>query len=173
MRTQLCREAIELKDFNCYGMSSGASSEVKLASKFCREKAPYLEMQSTKSITAIRVIQDPIIQGRVLEMIKNALDQGIDPRTGEKFKRNKVGVVTTPMIKWMIEWATTGKKPAYIKRGSEPKTKPICLKRIESLTIDIMACKKDLRTGDFVLHRETMDKVMKFYEECLCKAASQ
>lgn len=160
MRTQLCREAIELRDFNCYGMSKGASSEVKLASKFCRDRAPYLDLQSTKSITAVRVIQDPIIQGRVLEMIKSALEIGEDPRTGEKFVKNKVGVITTPMIKWMIEYATTGIKPEYVPRGSNPKSD------VTAIVDEIIACKLDRRIGGYLISEELMEKLRATRQPC-------
>ena len=160
MRTQLCREAIELRDFNCYGMSKGASSEVKMASKFCRDRAPYLEMQSTKSITAVRVIQDPIIQGKVLEMIKSALETGEDPRTGEKFVKNMVGVITTPMIKWMVEYATTGVKPEYIPRGSQPKSD------VTAIVDEIIACKLDRRLGGYLISEDLMNKLRAMREPC-------
>lgn len=134
-------------------MSKGASSEVKMASKFCRDRAPYLEMQSTKSITAVRVIQDPIIQGKVLEMIKSALETGEDPRTGEKFVKNMVGVITTPMIKWMIEYAITGTKPEYVKRGSHPKSD------VTAIVDEIISCKLDRRLGGYLISEDLMNKL--------------
>lgn len=134
-------------------MSKGASSEVKMASKFCRDRAPYLEMQSTKSITAVRVIQDPIIQGKVLEMIKSALETGEDPRTGEKFVKNMVGVITTPMIKWMIEYAITGTKPEYVKRGSQPKSD------VTAIVDEIISCKLDRRLGGYLISEDLMNKL--------------
>ena len=170
MRTQGCREMIDWVQLHCHGLSKDAVGEVKSASKFCKERAPYLELQTTGSVNAIRVIKDPIIQGKVLQMVKDALESKIDPRTGEKFKQNLVGVITTPMIKWMILYAETGEKPPYVPRGSQRKT--IDAKELMGIMAEVMKAKEDRRTGEYIIPQTTMQRLVSF-NEVLCKAVSQ
>ena len=170
MRTQGCREMIDWVQLHCHGLSKDAVGEVKSASKFCKERAPYLELQTTKSVNAIRVIKDPIIQGKVLQMVKDALETKIDPRTGEKFRQNLVGVITTPMIKWMIEYAETGEKPIYIPRGSQKKS--IDASDLMDIISELLTAREDRRTGEYIIPKSTMKRLISF-NEVLCKAVSQ
>lgn len=173
MRTQGCRDQIDWVQMHCHGLSEDAVAEVKAASKFCKERAPYLELQTTKSVNAIRTIKDPIIQGKVLQMVKEALESKTDPRTGDKLPLNLVGAITTPMVKWMIQYAETGERPLYIRRGHEPKSQLIALAPVTDLFNEIISAKEDRRTGDFVICQATMTKIKTFYQENLCKATSQ
>ncbi len=120
MRTQSCRKQIDWVKLHCQGtLSDSAVENVKKATEFVEKKAPYLEMESTEAVNAIRTIEDPIIQGRVLQKVKDAINNNRDPRTGNKLHtRNKI---TRPMVKWLEEWARTGKKPSYRSPGSVTK----------------------------------------------------
>lgn len=161
MRTQGCRDQIDWVQTHCHGLSKEAISEVKNASKFVRERAPYLELQTTRSVNAIRTIKDPIIQGKVLEMVKEALKEGVDPRTGERFRcKNNIGAITTPLIKWMVEYATTGVKPEYIPRGSQPKSD------VTAIVDEIIACKLDRRLGGYLISEDLMNKLRSMREPC-------
>ena len=170
MRTQGCRDMIDWVQLNCHGLSKDAVSEVKAAGKFCKERAPYLELQATKSINAIRTIKDPIIQGKVLQMVKDAIETKKDPRTGEKLKQNVVGVITTPMVKWMIRYAETGEKPLYTPRGS--RKREIDVTEFMNVISDVLKAKPDRRTGDYIIPQTTMQRLVSF-NEVLCKAVSQ
>ena len=154
MRTQGCRDSIDWVEQHCHGLSKEGINEVKTASKFVRDRAPYLDLQSTRAITTVRTIQDPIIQGKVLQMIKQALETKTDPRNGDKLQLNLVGVITTPMIKWMILWAETGEKPPYIRRGSAAN-----LGDVTAILVELATLKQDRRTGDYVVTLPLMEKI--------------
>lgn len=173
MRTQGCRDQIDWVQLHCHGLSKEAVSEVKFASKFCKEHAPYLELQTTKSVNAIRTIKDPIIQGRVLEMVKHALDEKADPRTGDKFSKNTVGAITTPMIKWMIEYAGTGIKPAYVPRGQHVPREELNGVDVLPLIDEIITCKLDRKIGQYLISEELMTKIKTFREVHTCNPASR
>lgn len=154
MRTQGCRDSIDWVEQHCHGLSKDGIQEVKAASKFVRERAPYLDLQSTRAITRIRTILDPIIQGKVLQMVKTALETKTDPRNGDKFPLNLVGAITEPMIKWMIGYAESGEKPAYARRGTATN-----FAEAARLLQELTTLKKDLRTGDYILSDPTMEKI--------------
>ncbi len=112
MRTQGCREKIDWVRANCGGnMSAEAVEKVKKASEFVRKKAPYLEMVATDVVNELRAIEDPIIQGKVLSMAKEAIETKRDPRTGKAMKHG----LSRPMALWLIEYAKTGKRPVVVK----------------------------------------------------------
>lgn len=119
MRSQKCREMIEWTTTHCHDLSPDAVSKVKHAFKFVAEKAPYLENESTATVHKIRTIKDPIVQGDVLKIVKKALEENTDPRTGDKL-RSSGSKITTPMVNWIIKWVETGEKPPYVKRGTIP-----------------------------------------------------
>lgn len=159
MRTQGCRDTIDWVLINCHGLSPNAAAEVKLAGKFCKERAPYLELQSTKAINAIRVIKDPIVQGKVLEKAKEAIETKTDPRTGGKL--HDVAGVTTPMVEWLIQWVETGVKPTYMPR--KPKsTNGIDATDIMPIIDEILAIKMDRKVGSYPLPEETRAKIKTF-----------
>lgn len=167
MRTQGCRDMIDWVEQHCHGLSKDGIASVKAASKFCKERAPYLELQSTRSVNMIRTIQDPIVQGDVLKMVKTALETKVDPRTGESLhNKNLVGAITTPMVAWMIEYAETGVKPAYVRRGSA-KTPELDISELATLLDELMRTKEDKRTGDYVLTRAMMEKIKGLYSKVL------
>lgn len=159
MRLQNCREAIDWVLINCHHLSPDAAAEVKLASKFCKERAPYLEMQSTKAVNAIRVIKDPIIQGKVLEKVKEAIETRIDPRNGASLPT--VAGVTSPMIGWIIQWMETGEKPTYVPR--KPKSvNGIDATDILPLIDEILAIKMDRKVGSYPMSEGIRAKIKTF-----------
>ena len=157
MRTQGCRDAIDWVEVHCHGLSKDSVSMVKAVSKFVKERAPYLALQTTKSINTIRTINDPIIQGKVLEMVKAVLSEKIDPRTGEKLASNTVGVITTPMVKWMIQYAETGEKPPYEKRGHNPKSDDVT--PMLAALDELLSLKFDRRAGGYFVPHSNMVKI--------------
>lgn len=173
MRTQGCRDQIDWVEMHCHGLSKDAISEVKAASKFVKERAPYLELQTTASITAVRTIKDPIILGKVLQMVKDALAEKCDPRTGDKFTRNLVGVITTPMIKWMIQYAETGEKPPYIRRGSRPKRDGYNEIEVLAIMDELLATKIDRRAGVYPVTEELYSKIRTIREKISCSPVLQ
>ncbi len=135
-------------------MSAAAADKVKKASEFVRKKAPYLEMVSTDVVHELRTIEDPIVQGKVLSMVKEAITTKKDPRTGKHLKHG----LTRPMILWLIEYAKTGKKPPITKNRAQ----------IE-LTKENAEILRVMREGGIELCRkrgnaDTAYKIEKFYE---------
>lgn len=154
-KSDWCRKNMDRVNAECYGgeLSTDTLRDTKLAIEFTK-RAPFLELQSTKSVNTIRTIKDPIVQGKVLEMVKAALIEGKDPRTSEKFNRKKGAFcITTPLIKWMIEYAITGTKPEYVKRGSQPKSD------VTAIVDEIISCKLDRRLGGYLISEELMNKL--------------
>ena len=170
MRTQGCRDTIDWVLINCHGLSPNAAAEVKLAGRFCRERAPYLELQSTKAINAIRVIKDPIIQGKVLEIVKTAIEIKTDPRTGTKL--HDVAGVTTPMVQWILQWVETGTKPTYIPRTTT-NSPGIQSKDIMPLVDKICLVKFDRKIGQYLVSEELMEEIKAFKAVHTCNQASQ
>ena len=170
MRTQGCRDTIDWVLINCHGLSPNAAAEVKLAGRFCRERAPYLELQSTKAINAIRVIKDPITQGKVLEKVKEAIETKIDPRTGAKL--HDVAGVTTPMVQWILQWVETGTKPTYIARKPTNGT-GIQSSEIMPLIDKISTIKFDRKIGQYLISEDLMTEIKAFKEVHTCSQASQ
>ena len=169
-KSDWCRQQIDKINQECYGgeLSADSIRDTKAAITFCK-RVPFLKLQSTMSVNKIRTIPDPIVQGKVLEMVKGALLQGIDPRSQERFNRsNGAMCITTPMISWMIKYAETGKKPPYLKRGSRVKSvDPI---EILSPIDELLALKIDRRLGFYPVTEEHLNKFRAIREK-LCSLA--
>lgn len=171
-KSDWCRKNMDRVNAECYGgeLSTDTLRDTKLAIEFTK-RAPFLDLQSTKSVNTIRTIKDPIAQGKVLEMVKAALAEGKDPRTGEKFKRQKGAFcITTPMIRWMHKYATTGTRPDYVKRGSAQNimTTIPSARELAELVEELLACKCDRRTGSYSIPKEIMDKVKNLRGKISC-----
>ncbi len=111
MRKQGCREKIDWVQANCGSpLSQQAVDKVRKASEFVKKKAPYLELVATDVVHELRIIEDPIIQGKVLSMAKEAIETKKDPRTGKTIKHG----LTRPIVLWLVEFVTTGKRPAVV-----------------------------------------------------------
>lgn len=156
MRSQRCRDAIDWVKVNCNDLSPDAIREVKLAGKFVKDRAPYLEKESTASVNKIRTIKDPIVQGEVLKHIKIALETDTDPRTGDRLHHG-AGKITTPMIKWLIQWVETGTKPPYVKRGSAASR---TREKLSSDEVEVLSYMRD-RGIQCAISKSDPDMVMK------------
>ncbi len=165
MRTQGCRKAIDYVEKHCHGLSEDAKRDVTLATRFVEDRAPYLELESTKAVNAIRNIKDPIIQGEVLKKIKLILEERVDPRSGEKLP--KYGAITTPMIKWLIQWVETGEKPAYIPR-SAPKEAENNFIDVLAILDELLNVRIDRRAGIYPVSEEQISKIKNLREKISC-----
>jgi hypothetical protein len=170
MRLQNCRDAIDWVEINCHHLTPDAMAEVKMASKFVKERAPYLGLQSTQAVNAIRTIKDPIIQGKVLEKVKEAIETKKDPRNGEGLPI--VAGITSPMVRWIQQWTETGAKPIYIPRSI---TRGPGIKSLDILPLidEICALKFDRKIGQYMISEELMNKFKAFKESHTCNRASQ
>lgn len=172
-KSDWCRKNMDRIKDECYGgeLSPETMRDARTAIEFTK-RAPILALQSTLSVNTVRTIKDPIIQGKVLEMIKDTLESGSDPRTGDKFRRKSGAFcITLPMIKWMRKYAETGERPAYSRRG-ENKPTQLDIIALKVLFTEILNSKKDRRTGEYPVSAKTMDNIRAF-NEVLCKAVSR
>jgi len=156
-KSDWCRQHIDKINVECYGgdLSKDTLRDTKLANDFCK-RAPFLSLQSTLTVNKIRSIKDPIIQGRVLEMVKSALESGKDPRTGERFKRKSGAMcITTPIVKWMISYSTSGVRPEYTKRNE----RVLPTQRVKWILNEITKLPPDRRVGGYYIKEDLMNRI--------------
>ena len=156
-KSDWCRKNMDKVNRECYGgeLKEDTLRNTQKAIEFTR-RAPFMEMQSTMSVNRVRTIKDPIVQGKVLEMIKAALSSGKDPRTNEPFgRKDGIQCITTPLIKWMIEYAETGQRPPYVRRGSHPKQ--VDVTGLMHILDEFTKIKIDHRVGGYIIPHSIME----------------
>jgi hypothetical protein len=158
----------------CYGgeLTPETMRESRMATAFCK-RAPCLSKQSTLTTNLVRTIKDPKIQGRVIEMVEDALKKNADPRTEETFRRKSGAMcISTPMIKWMIRYAETGIRPNYTKRNVS-KNKSITPNETIVFLDELLGLKFDRRTGLYPFDTDLRNKAQNLRDVISCQQASQ